>query len=145
MSYNKKTRRLGYLINKCYAYHISEELTLIEYLNDRIQGCADFKSKDVKFFREIKNLVLELKIDKKEYFKICYNNKNHPKFDVNLNTIKEKRDNKGVYIGNGGSNRSSVRYPKKNRSKKVWKIFYEMFPYRAKMDDYWKGKSKRMN
>ena len=50
------------------------------------------------------------------------------------------RDNKGVYIGGGGSNRTKVRYPSKKRSFKTWKKFYEMFPYYAE-EDGWDGKT----
>lgn len=53
---------------------------------------------------------------------------------------KETRDNKGVYVGSGGSNRHKVRYPKKNRSKRVWATFYKMFPYYAERDN-WNGET----
>jgi len=55
---------------------------------------------------------------------------------------KEGRDNKGVKVSGGGtnSNRNKIRYPKKNRSKKVWAIFYKMFPWAAKRDN-WDGES----
>ena len=52
---------------------------------------------------------------------------------------KEGRDNKGVYVGNGGSNRNKVRYPSKKRSKRTWKTFYKMFPDLA-IKDGWDGK-----
>jgi hypothetical protein len=58
--------------------------------------------------------------------------------------IPEGRDNKGVYVGGGGHNKNMVRYPSKKRSKRVWKIFYEMFPYYANRDG-WDGEtSNRM-
>ncbi len=64
---------------------------------------------------------------------------------LRLNTIKETRDNKGVYIGGfGGSNRNKVRYPKKNRSKRTWKIFYKMFPNNAERDEFDGQTSKKM-
>jgi hypothetical protein len=57
---------------------------------------------------------------------------------------KETRDNKGTYVGSGGENCHKVRYPKKNRSKRVWAMFYKMFPYYARLDN-WNGEtSKRM-
>ena len=60
--------------------------------------------------------------------------------DSMKNNSKETRDNKGVYVGSGGSNRNSIRYPKKARSKKTWAMFYSMFPYTAKADG-WDGKT----
>ena len=62
-----------------------------------------------------------------------------------LAPLKEGRDNKGVYVGNGGSNRNKVRYPSKKRSKKTWKIFYQMFPKLAEQDGWDGNTSKRMN
>jgi hypothetical protein len=63
---------------------------------------------------------------------------------VQTEAIKKKptpegRDNKGVYVGSGGYyNNNKVRYPSKKRSKRVWKIFYEMFPRLAEKDG-WNG------
>ena len=64
----------------------------------------------------------------------------HKKFDNKQEPIV-RRDNKGVRIGMGfGGNRNMTRYPKKNRSLKVWKKFYEMFPREAELDN-WNGKT----
>ena len=61
-----------------------------------------------------------------------------------LKPIPEGRDNKGVYVGTGGDNRNKIRYPSKKRSKRVWKIFYQMFPHLIE-SDRWDGKtSKKM-
>lgn len=61
-----------------------------------------------------------------------------------LKPSKEGRDNKGVYVGTGGDNWNKVRYPSKKRSKRVWKIFYQMFPRLAESDG-WDGQtSKKM-
>lgn len=38
------------------------------------------------------------------------------------------RLNTGVYVGGGGSG-FSVKVPKLSASVKIWRIFYEMFPY----------------
>jgi hypothetical protein len=57
---------------------------------------------------------------------------------------KETRDNKGIYVSSGNSHGNKIRYPKKNRSKKVWTTFYKMFPGCAKVDN-WNGEtSNRM-
>ena len=61
-----------------------------------------------------------------------------------LKPIKEGRDNKGVYVGGGGSNRNKVRYPSKKRSKRTWKIFYQMFPKIAEKDGWDGNTSKKM-
>jgi len=42
--------------------------------------------------------------------------------------LKEGRDNKGVKVGSGGSNRQTIRFPKKNRSAATWKKFWTLFP-----------------
>jgi len=141
MSKKKKIRRLSHLIEKYKAHYIREK-DLIQYLDERIETYSSFlwvkkHNKEFNAFQEIKNIVLDLKIDKDGYIRI-YNErvKNHPEFDINLNTTKETRDNKGVYIGGSGSNRNKVRYPKKKRSKKLWDTFYRMFPWYAEKDGY---------
>jgi hypothetical protein len=59
--------------------------------------------------------------------------------DFKKKPTPEGRDNKGVYVGSGGYyNNNKVRYPSKKRSKRVWKIFYEMFPQLAEKDG-WNG------
>lgn len=64
--------------------------------------------------------------------------------DYRLKPTPEGRDNKGVYVGSGGHNKNMVRYPSKKRSKRVWKIFYQMFPRLAERDG-WDGQtSKKM-
>lgn len=49
---------------------------------------------------------------------------------------KEGRDNKGVYVGSGGSNCNMIRYPSKKRSIKTWKKFYNLFPWAAIQDGF---------
>jgi hypothetical protein len=63
---------------------------------------------------------------------------------LRLKPQKEGRDNKGVYVGSGGSNRNKIRYPSKKRSLRVWKKFYEMFPWAAEADGFNGKTSKRM-
>lgn len=149
MKQDKKLRRLTFLIHKYDTYGRFHD---IEFLTEQINIYAKYISeKQCKelhsAYSEIKKLILELKIDNTTYNKIA-KEEAKKKFNIfdslKLNNLKETRDNKGVYVGSGGSNRNSVRYPKKNRSKKVWKMFYKMFPYRAKMDDFDGETSKRM-
>jgi hypothetical protein len=63
--------------------------------------------------------------------------------DYQNKPIKEGRDNKGVYVGSGGYNKNMVRYPSKKRSKRTWRIFYEMFPKFAKLDGWDGNKSNK--
>jgi hypothetical protein len=158
----QKLRKLKNLIKTFDQYahgKLKSNDDLIKYLNDYIYPKLDkqtirrykllvLKGKKNKYkpidknFLAIKNLVLELKITTNDYIRISTESY-HYKAEIK-NTAKETRDNKGVYVGSGGSNGTSVRYPKKNRSKRVWKIFYEMFPHKAEKDGYNGKKSKRM-
>ena len=135
MNTNKKYRRLKYLIHKydCHSYY-STVTDLQLHLDDMIKIYSESLMKDnekYKAFSELKKLVVELNISASEY-KTIGNKESVRAYkarkELSLNTLKETRDNKGVYVGSGGSNRNSIRKPKKNRSKRVWKIFYEMFP-----------------
>jgi len=45
---------------------------------------------------------------------------------------------KKVLIGSGRSNKNSLRYPSKKRSKRVWTTFYKMFP-KVALSDGWDG------
>ena len=84
-------------------------------------------------------MFIELKMTGGEYSEISKSEiirKNKEQEKNKVNNLKETRDNKGVYVGSGGSNVYSIRYPKKNRSKKVWDTFYKMFPWRAEKDGY---------
>lgn len=54
--------------------------------------------------------------------------------------ILDKRDNKDLRVGTGGSNKNKVRYPSKKRSIKTWKKFYKLFPELAEKDQF-DGKS----
>lgn len=56
------------------------------------------------------------------------------------NMPSQSRDNNGIYVGGGGENINTVRYPSKKRSKKVWAKFYNMFPLHAK-EDNWDGQT----
>jgi hypothetical protein len=144
MKQEKKLRRLKHLVHKydmmLAIYFRSYEkgklnYDLIAYFDERIESYSDFgDSRSVEWFKafsEIKALVLDLSLTKEEYFKICTEERkkiNDAQDLLRVNNLKETRDNKGVYVGSGGSNKNRIRYPKKARSKRVWRIFYEMFP-----------------
>jgi len=146
---NRKLRRLAILVHKYDTYGRFYD---INYLTEQIDAYAKYISekrcKELhSAYSEIKKLMLELNIDTETYNKIAREEakKRYRIYDIlSINNLKETRDNKGVYVGSGGSNRNSVRYPKKARSKRVWKIFYNMFPWKAKEDGFDGETSSRM-
>ena len=98
--------------------------------------------------REVYSLILELKLDLREAYEMWWEQHQKRSKSRQLQKpkpLKEGRDNKGVYVGSGGSNRNKVRYPSAKRSKRVWKIFYSMFPYYAEKDGWDGHKSSRYN
>lgn len=66
----------------------------------------------------------------REFFKLAeLNSQKKPKYK-NYNQMPKgvtKDNSDGINFKNGGSNSSSIRYPKKNR-KTAWKRFYKLFP-----------------
>lgn len=89
--------------------------------------------------KEIRKLIIDINITTKELLNIYKEEilkKENYKKTLAINNLKENRDNKGVYVGGGGFNANKVRYPKKKRSLKVWKIFYSMFPAKAEKDNF---------
>ena len=64
---------------------------------------------------------------------MSYFNKNRPWFMSKYKDprcLKHIRLNTGVYVGGGSSGASClVKVPKLNASAKIWRTFYEMFPY----------------
>jgi len=96
---------------------------------------------------ELSDLVKKLGLSKEEFDKIVIlvnKTKVLKQSNYKLKPQKEGRDNKGVYVGNGGSNANKIRYPKKNRSIRTWRIFYQMFPKKAEQDGWDGNTSKRM-
>lgn len=151
----KKKRRFRHLLHKhlltLFSYSRREiqvslsELEESEYdtfmRKDRIieyKECLEFYSLGDEF--ELDNDIMEVIIGK------YYVTSNLDRAYLNKKPIKEGRDNKNVYVGggSGGYRGNTVRYPKKNRSKKTWSNFYKLFPSLAEKDG-WDGKtSKRM-
>lgn len=102
-----------------------------------------FGSKSRADRHEVYRLIAEIGLDIETAYRMwCEQSfsKHLNKVDWNAKPAKEGRDNKGVYVGHGGSNGNKVRYPSKKRSKRVWRIFYSMFPYHAQRDG-WDGES----
>lgn len=159
MNKDKQLRRLKVLVHKHNSTftpsishvdrtRLNDENFLNEYFDKKISYLESWlnnpKSKiPYEAFIEIKKIVNDLKISTEEYRKIA--DSEYLKRTINpQNTYKETRDNKGVYVGSGESNTDKIRYPSKNRSKRTWKIFYQMFPRAAKDDDFDGKTSKRM-
>lgn len=97
---------------------------------------------------EIIRIIEKYKISNEDVARLCHLNgklARDYRNEYNKTPQKEGRDNKGVYVGSGGGGSNRVRYPSKKRSKRVWKMFYKMFPYYAEKDG-WDGiKSSRIN
>ena len=150
MKTDKKLGKLRSLIHVHDRFYTSSHSTedMIKRLDSFIESYNDHYTKFVierrKAFTEIKKLVLELNLTGDEYHKITVEemNKKNFAFKIKMNPFKEieTRDNKGVYVGSGNSNANKIRYPKKNRSKRVWSIFYKMFPRMAEKDG-WDGET----
>ncbi|MCK9416747.1 hypothetical protein M0Q97_08840 [Candidatus Dojkabacteria bacterium] len=122
----------------------------IAYLETHIKEDKKCR-KDVKerYFalKEMRRLIIDTNISFKELCNIYREElvkKENCNKTLKINNLKETRDNKGVYIGGGGFNVNMVRYPKKKRSFKVWKIFYSMFPDKAEKDNFDGKTSDRM-
>lgn len=153
MKREKQIRRLRHLIHKYDGsghFHIYN--SLIEYLDKRIDYLKDVPIKrmveEYKAFKEIKQIVIENDITNDEYLQIVHEERKirYTTYDnLRINNLKETRDNKGVYVGGGGSNANKVRYPKKARSKRTWKIFYKMFPWKAEKDGWDGQKSSKVS
>lgn len=153
MNREKQIRRLRHLIHKHDGsghFHIYN--SLIEYLDKQIEYTENVPVKIIveknKALKEIKKIVIENNITNDEYLKIVHEERKRVYMsyeNLKINTLKETRDNKGVYVGGGGSNANKVRYPKKTRSKRTWKIFYKMFPRKAEQDGWDGQKSNKVS
>lgn len=154
---DKKLRRLKHLMYSAGHPHfpLSEKITPEEALKRDLETWLSISNS--KFYvgsksrsdrHEAYKLILELKLDLRSAYEMwCEQSWKRSKARQfqKLKPIKEGRDNKGVYVGNGGSNGNKVRYPSQKRSKRVWKIFYSMFPYYAQRDGWDGEKSSRYN
>lgn len=140
-----------------------EELkTLIQHLKNapRLHSYNHLKEINNPDLNKIYKIVLQLCLNERDFISLYEKNSNCPKYNRTHNLSPtwmfmfnksyersnyksmpaRHKDNDGIYVGNGGSNRNSVRYPSKKRSKKVWIKFYNMFPEYAKRDN-WDGQT----
>jgi len=142
---------IGYLHNYVdmnqYIEHINKQIAYLETHINEDKKCPKTVKERYFALKEIRKLIMDTNISIEELFNIYKEEllkKENYKKTLEINNFKETRDNKGVYIGGGGFNANMVRYPKKKRSLKVWKIFYSMFLDKAEKDNFDGKTSDRM-
>lgn len=147
MNKDKQLRRLKHLVYEVDKFRIQyDSKSVLEHLDLHInltdpKSTISFIRENHKGFCELKKLFIELEMTDIEYRKIALIEReryNDSRKSLNINNLKETRDNKGVYVGSGNRHGWAIRYPRKARSKKVWATFYKMFPHRAEVDG-WDG------
>lgn len=89
---------------------------------------------------EADEIIQELKLTKDDVLRYIPKQKYGSSYTYRAMPKPPKQDNKQVHVGNGGSNKNKIRYPKKARSRATWKRFYELFPHVA-IKDNWDGKT----
>lgn len=155
---NKKFNKL--LINTRVVYWFwdyEEERDYIGRIKEALQRNYFFKN-EKKYFKELLKLITDFRLsndDIKSYIESMENPRDEwrERMKVHNNGGRETRDNKGQFVHptakyhvptryeNGNirhCNFNIIRYPKKARSKRTWKKFYEMFPAQAVIDN-WDG------
>ena len=150
----KKLGRLRSLVHKHDAWYMIKDdvLTRLDKMIKSYSGhSTGFCIERYKAFIEIKKLFSDLELTDNEYYQICCQERVKINESVTCrnarNNAKETRDNKGVYVGSGNGEHqyavNKIRYPRKTRSKRVWSIFYKMFPSFAEKDGWDGEKSSR--
>jgi hypothetical protein len=153
--YRKELRKLRNLMHQCYfpvRFHPSLGEPKDDYWDEQYnlykksKGDAKVKLAEEKHI-QVYVLANKIGLTEKErnilWIKERYR-KVQSQEELSKKPLKEGRDNKDVHVGSGGGGSGKVRYPSKKRSRAVWKKFYALFPYYAKLDG-WDGKtSKRM-
>lgn len=151
---DKKLGKLRSLVHKHDSYYIGSHTTevMLTRLDKMIQSYSvcntGFGVERYKAYVEMKKLVLELELTGDEYWKITAEERlKMYNATPKRNNAEETRDNKGVYVGSGNGEHQypicKIRYPRKARSKRVWSIFYKMFPSMAEKDGWDGEKSNR--
>lgn len=151
MSDKDKLRRLKYLLYKhhqvFYSYLPREEALKLykEYKDSKTMTGRGWER--ITEHVEIYKLSDDLKLLKEELYRLWNKatiEKALHRDEYIKKPQKEGRDNKDVYVGNGGSNRNRERYPSKKRSTRTWKKFYKLFPRLAEADGWDGHTSKKM-
>ncbi len=150
MNLKKSLRRLNHLLYLIHPpFYFSKEELKEKIEKDKIfiqeyfkQNQSTQRSEGFMNRLELYSLIDKLKLPSDEVATMWWEARKQAELNKIINTgkpVKEGRDNKGVYVGGGGSNKNMIRYPSTKRSSRVWKIFYSMFPWAAKRDE-WDGK-----
>ena len=146
----KKLGKLRAIVHKHDCWYTIKESMIVRsdiMIKSYSAWTTGFGADRYKAYVEIKKLAVELELTDDEYYQICLEERTKINESVRArtarNSAEETRDNKGVYVGSGGSNRNKVRYPKKSRSKRTWNIFYKMFPSLAEKDGWNRETSTR--
>ena len=148
MKRKKKLRRLNFLMYKHSRMWFSDESKVIEQykmMDSNRDTYPKHVQNDIEERYEIYNLSKELGLSEAEREEMWYKLSKQKSLiheSMKKKPTPEGRDNKGVYVGRGGSNRNKIRYPSKKRSKRTWKKFYEMFPWAAERDG-WNGETSK--
>ena len=143
----KKLGKLRTIVHKHDCWYTIKESVIVR-LDKMIKSYSGhttgFGYDRYKAYVEIKKLAVELEITDDEYYQLSSEERQKINEAVIAsrarNNAEETRDNKGVYVGSGNSHKNKVRYPRKARSKRVWGIFYKMFPSLAEKDG-WDGET----
>ena len=122
MNSKKLQRKLKFLCAKQFPHNIDDfdsYLKMTEYNSKRYPH-----NTICKLFIELNYTVAEATI----FWSKTYSTHIKETIQYNERPIAERKDNKYVMVGSGGSNKNTIRYPSKKR-KTAWKRFYKMFPH----------------
>jgi hypothetical protein len=131
MNDNEKLRRLKILMGNHYI--------MVRYF----QNWKKIDTEHGNERSEIYKLATELQISDDNLLKMwvgIYQARRKQKDLQNIMPKVERKDNKHIRVGSNGSNKNTVRYPSKKRSRATWKKFYLLFPSLAE-EDNWDGKT----
>lgn len=164
----EKKRFSVLLINTCACYWFSVHDKSVNYLErcdeiiDRLET-GRFTTKYDRWIPELKEMIVSHEMTDSDIHNFISTMENpRRKWNDRMKEHNkggiETRDNKGQFVNyatyrtptryNNGNidhcNFNKIRYPKKCRSKKTWKKFYEMFPAQAALDNWDGTTSDRM-
>lgn len=152
----KKFNKLLINTRIVYWYFEGKQFDYIGRIKEQLQWERNQTEK--KYLNELLTIILKLKLTNENIREHIINMDNprdkwRERMKVHNNGGRETRDNKGQFVHptakyhtptrdeNGNikyCNFNIIRYPKKCRSKRTWKKFYEMFPKQAIIDN-WDG------
>jgi len=127
----KLNRRLKFLMNR---HGLSRFVDLDKYRQHAADVYKEYKTHAYSEILEIFEIATKLGISKADlrFQWIKETNDQYIRYKRYKGTspIKERKDNKQtINYGNGGCWPNSIRYPRKKRSKALWRRFYKLFPH----------------